>query len=115
MGILLKIATFFSKKVHLSKLKLLIILPVIISILMSAEIKLNFKNWEFEYLRDSNSVFEMIALFVFLFSMIAYDTFHNWIESQIELKQERQLNIYPQGLTSGESTTDHMSVKKIES
>ena len=89
VGFLKKIALYFAKKIHLSKLKVLLSIPILFTVLASFLFEIDWSNKKFSISKDSHTFKEFITVLILLLILILIDLIYELIEGK---RKEREDN-----------------------
>ncbi|WP_419212612.1 hypothetical protein ACNR9Q_00445 [Maribacter sp. X9] len=85
-----KIGFFFAKKIHLSKIKVLLTIPLILAIIASITLEIDFEKYFLKFSKDSSPYGEFLTLCILIVILIIIDLIHDRSESN---KKGRKMEI----------------------
>ncbi len=87
VGFLKKIALYFARKIHLSKLKVILSIPILLTVLASFLFEIDWNNKKFSVSKDSHTYKEFITVLILLLLLILIDVTYEFIEGK---RKERE-------------------------
>lgn len=90
IAIFKKIGLYFAKKIHLSKFKVLLSLPILFAVITSFTIKLDWNNKIANYNRDAQTYNEFITIIILLVILVLIDLIYEFLNNRYKERRRKQ-------------------------
>jgi len=88
VGVLKKIGLYFAKKIHLSKLKVLLSIPILFTVLASFLFEFDWQNNKISFSKDSHTYNEFLTVLILIVILIVIDLIYELIDNKRKERAE---------------------------